>query len=158
MIDDYKQLLSNTCNDMNKQHQLQDEINCLVEKVTFKDNELSKSAKAFATISNHLSDYINHIDHTTNYINYKMNKLNQNINKLSRKHHILVCHTKNKPSIQHKLDEYEKKVNDKDETIQSLIQQKMELIRQTSEQFNQQRDIISQYQKERCMQNRKIWF
>merc|ERR1712154_72497 len=121
MIDDYKQLLSNTCNDMNKQHQLQDEINCLVEKVTFKDNELSKSAKAFATISNALSDYINHIDHTTNYINYKMNKLNQNINKLQRKHQILVCRNKHKPNMQQTLDEYEKKVNDKDQMIQQLI-------------------------------------
>ena len=158
MIDDYKQLLSNTCNDMNKQHQLQEEINCLDEKDTFKDKELSKSAKAFATISNHLSDYINHIDHTTNYINYKMNKLNQNINKLQRKHQILVCQTKHKPNMQKKLEECQKKVSDKDEMIKDLIEQKMEFIRKTAEQFNKQRDVISQYQKERLMQNRKIWF
>ena len=152
MINDYKQLLSNTVNDMNKQNKLQKEINVLVEKVSFKENQITKSTKAFITISNNLSDYINHIDHTTNYINYKINKLNQNLNKIQRKHQILILKTKDKNSTLN----FKKQLKEKDDLIQSLIQQKINLIQETSKQFNLQRNLISKYQKERLRQNYKI--
>jgi len=155
MIHDYKQLLSNTVHDMNKQQQLQKEINGLVEKVSRKDEQITKSTKAMETISHHLSDYINHIGNTTNYINYKINKLNQNITKIERKHQILLLKTKQKPkqNMEKKMNEFKQQLSDKDEMIQSLVEQKMRLIDETSKQFNLQRNIISLYQHERMNRN-----
>lgn len=183
MIEDYKQLLSNTVHDMNRQNELQNEITLLTQKMALKDTQISASEKAFAAISNHLTEYINHIESTTNYLNYKITKMSQHIGKIERKHHILLSfkeehkssdelkqsqhrngvlteqlkerETQNESlteTIQRKVDT----IKLRDEMIQELIRQKMRLIQETAKTFNEQRNVISLYQKERVKSNWNI--
>jgi len=186
MIEDYKQLLSNTVHDMNRQNELQNEISLLTQKMTLKDTQINASEKAFAAISNHLTEYINHIESTTNYLNYKITKMSQHIGKIERKHQILLNFKEERktPDLSGKLSESQHQngllteqitenesrneghlatiqqkvdtIKQRDEMIQELIQQKMRLIQETAKTFNEQRSVISLYQKERVQSNCSI--
>ena len=172
MIEDYKQLLSNTVTDMNRQNELQNEITLLTQKMALKDTQITASEKAFAAISNHLTEYINHIESTTNYLNYKITKMSQHIGKIERKHRILLSfkeeHKTNDFSDELKQSQRDNEVQmatiqekvgiikERDQMIQELIQQKMRLIQETAKSFNEQRAVISLYQKERVKSNWSI--